>query len=126
MHPLRSEPAMPDYTFRIDPIRAQGALDPHLAAILEGVPGWSEDDWKDVPPPITGWRLMLMHCGQVAECQDFPDGSDAFRDAKAAGKAWLASHGVDDISQWLAGSSEAMRRMDSDPDFRYQISKHGF
>lgn len=117
---------MSGYSFHIDPIRAQGALDPDLTVTLEGVPGWSEDDWQDVSPPITGWCLMLMHCEQIAECQDFPGGSDAFQDAQAAGKAWLASHGVDDISQWLAGSSEAMRRMDSDPDFRRQISKRGF
>jgi hypothetical protein len=117
---------MPTYNFRIDPIRAQSALDPDLAGMLKGAPSWSEDDWKDVLPPITGWRLMLMHCGQVAEHQDFPDGDDGFRSAQAAGKAWLASHGVDGISQWLASSSGAMRRMNSDPDFRHQISKRGF
>lgn len=117
---------MSDYSFHIDPIRAQSALDPDLAGMLEGVPGWSEYDWKDVPPPITGWRLMLMHCGQVTKHQDFAGGDDGFRDAQAAGKAWLASHGVDYISQWLAGSSEAMRRMNYDPVFHYQISKHGF
>ncbi len=117
---------MSDYSFHIDPIRAQSALDPDFAVMLEGAPGWSEDDRKDVPPPIIGWRLMLMHCGHAAEHQDFAGGDDGFRDAQAAGKAWLANHGVDGISQWLAGSSEVMRRMNSDSDFRHQISKRGF
>ena len=117
---------MSDYSFHIDPIRAQSALDPDLAAMFEGAPGWPENDWKDVPPPIIGWRLMLMHCGQVAEYLDFAGGDDGFRDAQATGQTWLASHGADGISQWLAGSSDAMRRMNSDPDFRQQISKRGF
>ena len=117
---------MSNYSFHIDPIRAQSALHPDLAVMLEGAPGWSEGDWKDVPPPIIGWRLTLMHCGQTVEHQDFAGGDDGFRDAQATGQTWLASHGVDGISQWLAGSSEAMRRMNSDPDFRQQISKRGF
>ena len=39
---------MSNYSFRIDPIRAQSALHPDLAVMLEAVPGWSHDDWKDV------------------------------------------------------------------------------
>lgn len=117
---------MSNYSFHIDPIRAQSALHPDLAVMLEGAPGWSEGDWKDVPPPIIGWRLTLMHCGHAAEHQDFAGGHDGFRSAQATGKAWLASHGADGISQWLVGSSDAMRRMNSDSDFRYPISKRGF
>lgn len=117
---------MSNYSFRIDPIRAQSARNSDLAVMLEGVPGWSEGDWQDVPPPIIGWRLTLTHCGQINEHQAFAGGDDGFRSAQAAGKAWLASHGADGISQWLAGSSDAMRRMNSDSDFRHQISKRGF
>ena len=117
---------MSDYSSHIDPIRAQSALDPDLAVMLQGESGWSQDDWKDVPLPIIGWRLTLMHCGQTVEHQDFAGGDDGFRDAQAAGKAWLANHGADGISRWVVGVGEAMRRMSYDPAFRYQISKRGY
>lgn len=90
---------MSNYSFHIDPMRTQSVLHPDLAVMLEGVPRWSEGDWKGVPPPIIRWRLTLVHCGQIYGHQDFGGGDDGFRDAQAAGKAWLASHGADGISQ---------------------------
>ena len=117
---------MQDRTFRIDAIRAHGALDQGITSMLEDIPGWSEADWKDTPPPIIGWYLTLMHGERLIGRQDFPGGDDGFRQAQEAGKTWLATHGKDSISQWLAGSSAAMRRMNHDPDFRHHLSKRGF
>lgn len=39
---------MQNHTYRINPIRAEGALDPEAAEMLKEVPGWSADEWKDV------------------------------------------------------------------------------
>ncbi|WP_153242452.1 hypothetical protein [Frateuria defendens] len=68
----------------------------------------------------------LMRDRQPIEQRNF-EGTDAgFDQAIEAGKAWLATNGADSTSQWIAGSLEAMRRMNYDPDFRHRISKRGF
>ena len=117
---------MQKHTYRIDPIRAKGTFDPEMAEVLQGALGWSEDDWKDVPGRILGWRLSLSRGEQAIEQRDFQDADNGFNQAQEAGKEWLASHGNDDITQWMASSFEAMRRMNYDPDFRHQVSKHSF
>ena len=117
---------MLNHTCRIDPIRALSALDSELASLLEDMPGWSATDWQNMPPAIIGWRLTFLRCGQAIEQQDFQGGDDGFKQAQDAGKEWLASNGSDGISQWMASSREAMRRMNYDPDFRHQMSKRGF
>lgn len=117
---------MQKHTYRIDPIRAEGTLDPEMAEVLQGALGWSGDDWKDVPGRILGWRLSLSRGEQAIEQRDFQDADNGFNQAQEAGKEWLASHGNDDITQWMASSFEAMRRMNYDPNFRHQVSKHGF
>lgn len=117
---------MQEHTYRIDPIKAESGLDPELAKMLEGMPGWSTSEWEGVPGRITGWQLSLMRGRQTIEQLSF-EGTDAgFDQAIEAGKAWLATNGADSTSQWIAGSLEAMRRMNCDPEFRHRISKRGF
>lgn len=113
-------------TYRIDPIRAESSLDTEMAEMLEGVPGWSVDDWKDVPGRILGWRLSLSRGEQTIKQRDFQEAEEGFNQAQEAGKAWLAVDGSDGISLWVAGSFEVARRMDYDPNFHRQVSKKGF
>lgn len=117
---------MQNNTYRIDPIRAEGALDPETSETLKEVPGWSADEWKDMPGRILGWRLSLSCGGQTIEKRDFREAADGFNQAQEAGKSWLAVDGADDLSRWIAGSSEVARRMGYDPDFQRQVSKKGF
>lgn len=117
---------MQNHTYRIDPIRAEGALDPEAAEMLKEVPGWSADEWKDVPGRILGWRLSLSCGDQAIEQRDFREAANGFNQAQEAGKSWLAVDGADGISQWIAGSSEVARRMGYDPDFQRQVSMKGF
>ena len=117
---------MQEHTYRIDPVRAESALEPQLTDVLESIPGWSADEWDEVPGKITGWQISLMRDRQTIEQRHF-EGTDAgFDHAIKAGKAWLATNGADSTSQWIAGSLEAIRRMNCDPDFRHRISKIGF
>ncbi len=117
---------MQEHTYRIDPIRAENALDPQLTEVLEGIPGWSADERESVPGKITSWQLSLMRDRQTIEHRNF-EGTDAgFDQAREAGKEWLSANGADGTSQWIAGSLEAMRRMNYDPDFQHRISKKGF
>ena len=117
---------MQEHTYRIDPIRAESALEPQLAEALEGIPGWSADEWDDVPGKITGWQLSFMRNRQTIEQREFEGTDVGFDQARDVGKTWLAINGADSTSQWLAGSLEAMRRMNCDPEFRHRISKRGF
>ncbi|MGO1541450.1 MAG: hypothetical protein ACTHZI_01555 [Luteimonas sp.] len=117
---------MQEHTYRIDPVRAESVLESQLTEVLEGIPGWSADEWDDVPGKIIGWQLSFIRDRQTIEQRNF-EGTDAgFDQAIEVGKAWLATNGADSTSQWIAGSLEAMRRMSFDPDFRHRISKRGF
>lgn len=117
---------MQAHTYLIDPIRAESGLGPELAKMLEGTPGWSADDWKDIPGNIAGWQLTLMRDQLATAVQQFEGTEDGFDQAQEAGKQWLADNGEDASSQWIAGGIAAMRRTNCDPDFRHRISKRGF
>lgn len=79
-----------------------------------------------ISPPVVGWQVTLYANGRVSKMQDCEGAEDGFAQAQDAGRAWLARHGQDSISQWMAQAAQASRRMAWDHDYRQQFTRRGF
>lgn len=78
------------------------------------------------PPHVVGWQLTLCTEGNAIEQRDFDGAEHGFDDAQRADAAWLAQHGQDSISQWLAAAAQSSRRMAWDDTYRRALTRRGF
>ena len=119
-------PDAPRHHFRIDPIRRLVVEDPDVQRTLEHVCQAVGIALPPAPPVVVGWQLTLCADDNTIEQREFDGAEHGFDDAQRAGGAWLAEHGQDSLSQWLAAAAQSSRRMAWDQAYQKNISQRGF